>query len=215
MTDLTAEYIKRPLRYNLIDGVDEMLVGFLFLALPLLAHVANVAPDGSVWQWKPLLLITNGLMLILVLVSRKLLKKWITYRRTGYVKYRYSKTRAVIGGIVGFGVGIAVMAAIYRLWPLPHREQHLILISSLLWAAFYAYFFVYKTEMYRIYRYVVVLLMAIGPLAVYSVFTTVRDISTLSGAVMGACFLISGVITFWSYLRRTNPSGAEREDEAK
>ena len=215
MTDLTADYIKRPVRCNLIDGVDEMLIGFLFLALPLLAHVANVAPEGSVWQWRPLLLIINGVLLVLILVSRKLLKQLITFRRTGYVKYRDSKIKGMIGAIVGLAVATPVMVAIYRLWPPPQRERHLILISSLLWAAFYTYFFIYKTEMYRTYRYVVVLLMAIGPLAVYSIFGNVRDISTLSGAVMGACFLISGVITFWSYLRRTHPADAEIEDETK
>lgn len=215
MTDSVAEYVKRPVRYNMIDGVDEMLIGFLFLALTLLMHVANVAPEGSIWRWKPLLLITNALLLIPFFLGRRLLKERITYRRTGYVKYRYSKTRSVIGGVVGFVVGVAVTVAIYRFWSVPERERYLILTSSLLWTAFYAYFFVYKTQMYRIYRYVIVLLMAIGPWVVYSVFRNVRDISTLSGAVLGACFLISGVITFLSYLYNTKPDPRQPADNAQ
>jgi uncharacterized membrane protein HdeD (DUF308 family) len=214
MAESVLDYEKRPIRYNAIDGVDEMLVGLLFLALPLSTHMANVATEGSVWHWKHTFLIANALILVAFFVGRKLLKERITFRRTGYVKYRDSKVRAAIGAMVGFAVGCVVVICAFILWHPPQRDRYLILFAGLLWAVFYIYFFVYKTKMYHAWRYLLALLVAAGPLAVYSALPHVRDISSLSTVVLGACWLISGVITFSSYLRNTHPA-AEPSDEAE
>ena len=215
MAESILDYEKRPIRYNAIDGVDEMLLGLLFLALFLLMHLVAIAPAGSVWHWKPALLIANALVFVLFLVSRKLLKQRITYRRTGYVKPRYSKVRAAVGGIVGMVVGGVVTIYVLKALRPPQREPIMLVLNGLLWAGFYLYFYIIKTQLYRAYRYVIASAIAIAPILVYSAFSKVRDISTLSQAVLGACFLISGVITFWSYLRNTKPADEHCSDDTQ
>jgi hypothetical protein len=215
MAESILDYEKRPARYSAIDGIDEMLIGFFFLTTTLTMHATNIASADSFWRWKYSFFVANALLLIAFFMVRKLLKERVTYRRTGFVKYRNSKVKSVLGGIVGFASGGAALTCLLILWPRPQRERYLILLGSVLWAAFYMYFFVYKTGMHRAYRYVMAVLMVASPLAVYSMFENVRDISTLTVVAPGTCWFFSGVITFWSYLHQTHPADPESEDAAK
>lgn len=215
MTESALDFEKRPLRYNAIDGVDEMLVGVLLLTLFLLLHVTNIAPEGSIWRWKPIFLIGDTFLLVVFLVGRKLLRERITYRRTGYVKYRSSKIRSAIGVVIAGMIAAVAVKYVSNPWDQLHRERNLIMLGSLLWSFLYTYFYIYKTTMHSVYRYVTALVLALGPVAVYSAFPGTRDISTLSAAVPGACFLISGVVTFYLYLRNTNPAHVTSENESR
>lgn len=215
MTESALDYSKRLIRYNATDGIDEMFVGFLFLLLPSLTHIANVAPEGSVWRWKPSLLIADALLLVFLFLARKLLKERITYQRTGYVKFRYSKLRGVIGSVIGFVVAGGILIYVSRVSPAEHRDLVLLGLGSALWAGFYLYFLVFRAGLHRIYRYAVAILLAVGPIAVYTIFSHVRDISTLSSTVPGGCFLLSGIITFWLYLHNTKPRQTQSTNEAQ
>lgn len=212
MSESLLDYEKRPIRYSSIDGIDELLIGVFILVSTILMYVVNTAPQGSIWRWKPTVLISNALLLVVFLLARKLLKERITYRRTGYVRYRYSKVKSAIGGIVGFVVAAALVVSIYVLWHPPARDRSLILLGSLLWATLYVYFYVHLTKMYRAWRYLVAVVMAAGPVALYSVLPNVRDISTLSAGLLGACFSISGVVAFLSYLRKTKPDNVQSQE---
>lgn len=212
MAESVLDYEKRPIRYSLIDGIDEMLVGFFLFTSMIFTHAENLAPERSVWHWKHTVLIANALLLVVFLLARKLLKECVTYRRTGYVKYRYSKLRSTIGGVVGFAVAAAIVVSTSVLWHPPERDRYLILVGGLGWAALYVYFFIYLTKMYRVWRWFVAVVMAAGPLAIYSVLWNVRDISTLSGGIPGACFFISGVAAFLSYLRNSKPAEVQSQE---
>lgn len=212
MAESALDYEKGPVRYNAIDGVDEMFIGLLSLALMLCMHFKNLAPEGSIWHSKYTFTFTSALILVAVFIARTLLKERITYRRTGYVMFRYSKVKFAIGGIVGFAGGGAAVLCVSILSRPPQQDRYLIFLAGLLWAFLYIYFGIYTTRMYYAWRYLVALLIAAGPFAVYSALPNVRDISTLSTAVFGGCFLISGVITFWSYLRNTRAVEAQSEN---
>lgn len=216
MAESILDYEKRPTRYSNIDGIGEMFIGFVFLALTLLMHLDNVAPSGSIWHRKEVVLIASVLILVIVYLGQKLMKERITYRRTGYVKYRSSKVKTAISTVIGFVVAGVVVVALSILWRPPQRDRYLILLAGLGFAFLYAYFLIYLTKMYYVWRYLVALCLAVGPFAVYSAFPNVHGISNLSsGGVLGSCFLASGVITFWSYLHHTKPAEMQRliEDE--
>lgn len=212
MAESLLDYEKRPVRYNSIDGIDEMFIGLFLLSSTVLMHAVNVAPEHSIWRLKYAVLIADALLLIVFLLGRKVLKSRITYRRTGYVRYRYSKVKSVIGAVVGFGLAVVVVLSIFAWGPQPDREGTLILVGSLLWAALYAYFYIHAPKMYRLWRCLIAVAIAAGPLSFYSLLRQVHDISTLSAGMTGAFFLISGVTAFVSYLRNTKPAEVQSQE---
>lgn len=212
MAESVLDYEKRPIRYNSIDGIDEMFIGLFLLSSTVLMHAVNVAPERSIWHLNYAVLIANALLLIVFLLGRKVLKDRITYRRTGYVKYRYSKVRSAIGAVVGFGLAVVVVLSLLAWGRPPDREGSLILVGSLLWAAFYAYFYIHVPKMYRLWRWLIAVAIAAGPLSFYSLLRQVHDISTLSAGIPGVFFLISGVTAFVSYLRNTKPAEAQSQE---
>lgn len=210
-TDSFPDYEKRPARNANRDGIAEMCIGLLFIAMPLITYFFNAASATSIWHSRYTVLVAFVILLVMYQSTYKLLKQKITYRRTGYVKHRYSKWKTALGTVIGFAVAAAVPIALYRSHVRP-REATMIAISGFMWAALYACFFIYLAKMHQLWRWGVVAAMAVGPLGVYSIFRDVGDISTLSATVLGACWLVSGLIAFCSYLRRTQPATAESVD---
>lgn len=107
---------RRTLRYWYVDGLVEIMVGFVFFLLALLMVFAAVLSPSPVVKW---LLGVGQPVLILSGMwaggrAVRYFKERITYPRTGYVEYKRVKPRrrwgkAVLGLIIGFSV--AVLAA--------------------------------------------------------------------------------------------------------
>lgn len=211
MAESVLDYEKRPIRYNSIDGIDELFIGLYLLSSTILMHAGNVASENSIWHLNHTVVTANVLLLVLFLLARRVLKKRITHRRTGYVKYRYSKVRSAIAAVIGFGLAVVVVL-LMAAWHPHDREGSLILLGSVMWAVLYAYFYIHIPRSYRLWRWLIAAAIAAGPLSIYSLLRHVRDISTLSAAMPGALFLVSGVVAFVSYLRNTKPAEAQSQE---
>jgi hypothetical protein len=140
----------------------------------------------------------------------KALKRQITYRRAGHVKYRPARLKAGVAATSATVIGALIACGVYAL-NLVHQQNPFVLFAGLATAVLYAY----ATGLSRAWRCVAAVVIAIGPLALHSLLPNLRHMDALSMNVIAATWLASCVITFWSYLRQTHPADVEAEYEAK
>jgi len=177
MADEIDGYVKRPVGYMYVDGIYEMFMGVVFLGYSFL---------DPVWVM---------LLTVIAYGSTHILKKRITYPRTGYVRLRSYRKKAWIAGIAGFvvafGVWFAFRGAAYSI---------LVLGTAVIWAFLYSYITILAHLENAWWRWMVTLAMIVGP-----VFASLHSEDRLGMGAVGFLFLISGAITFALYMRRTHP----------
>ena len=92
MADEIQEYAKRPKRYENIDGTSELTFGTMYLAFALLAYLQGNLPRDSMWTHGVMSMVFMYVVTIPVMFlgywGGKMIKKHITWPRTGYVAYR-------------------------------------------------------------------------------------------------------------------------------
>ena len=194
-------FINRPKRYVNVDGLGELSFGLILLAFPFWWWgLAALAPKDSGWQGVLLLLP----LLLVGWIPRGIeaLRKRVTYARTGFVLARQEPMPLRILLVVGLLLLLLYLPVV--LPPLRHLNPSALMgICGTGLAAAYAY------EIARGVRWkcIVVLVLAIGSLGVSLVgwgLYTWRWIGLLF-VFFGLAWVISGGITFWLYLRRTQP----------
>ena len=121
MANQIDEYAKRPIRYQNIDGLNELGIGILWMTLPLLEFFNKTAASGSFWHRRTTFFVCVAAFTVALLYGHKALKKRLTYPRTGYVKYRQTRTRVFaslfVAGAVAVAVALATVFALRRLAP--------------------------------------------------------------------------------------------------
>jgi hypothetical protein len=229
--DQIEKLMQRPKFYGNVDGVGELGVGFTFLGLALLLWPQIGLPDDSIWNRMDVSFLCLGLLLLVSHYGTKVIKKHITYPRTGFAKYRteYSIWSLVPGifGIIGI-VLILVLPTPH--WDLAHRSRWLSTINNalvgLVLTAFYAINFARPTR----WKWIVTGLMLFSAIAsawlpadVVAVldrdsrgvawFTTDKMVGVLLLTMLldGVLLLISGGISFVLYLRHTQPAAETAE----
>ncbi len=194
-----TEYTKRAQRYSNIEGSGELSIGVLLLGLALFHYLDALVPENSIWSSRYTHLIGSLVLLLLVSWGLRVLKEKVTYRRTGYAKQRRVAWTAVMAGILGCGVGLIVLYALN----LFVGQTAIALCAGITMAVLYAF----GTRLDRPWRWIAALAMAVVPFAVYTTLP-VRHADKLSVAILGACWLVSGIATFCAYLRETEPVGS-------
>jgi hypothetical protein len=184
-----------------------MSIGAFFLAMMTFVYLNAVS---TFWRPKYVPLIASGVLLVVIAWGSRALKRRVTYRRTGYVKFRRAHLKAGIAALTAAVIAALIAYGLYALNPF-HKQNAFVLFPGLAYALLY----VYATGLNRPWRWGAAVVIAIGPLLLHSLLPNVRYMDTLSMDIIGATWLASGVITFWSYLRQTHPADAEAEDEAE
>lgn len=193
---------QRAKRYWYEDGISEIAIGCLSFLVGVLFYVeANATPDSLPSSFSaiglPLLIIGGGLI-----VSRlvKTVKERITYPRTGYVAYcrTSSKRRFITGAIAGF-VG-AIIAVLLRtrtdlLGYLPVLEG-LVIGAALLYMA-------HSLGVIRFY-FLSVLSAIVGAVVFLEGLENTPGLAVYF-MVMGIALIVSGFLTLWNYLSKTQP----------
>jgi hypothetical protein len=220
MDDLT-KILNRPCEYSNIDGVGELSMGFFFLSYSFLLWLQTHTPRTAIWHSMYAFIIGWGAMSLLIHYGAKAIKKYITYPRTGYVEYRVGKRRWIIltmsfgiAVLVSGGMGIAV--------------RHHFSIStpfSLFGLVFAAAYIQFALKMH--WKWIIFLVMLASTLIIAALSADLLDrvadhshfgsaVSSqavgaflLTWVVYGGLFLISGLITFWLYLRHTQAPAQE------
>lgn len=199
MADQIDDYVKRPLRYQNIDGLGELGFGILWMALPLLTFLRRTAPSSSVWHHGATFFVCVGAVTFVILYGQKVVKKHITHPRTGYVKYRPNRTRMAIAVLVAIAVAIATGLVVRRLEP--HSSEMLgTAFASAAWGAFYAFI----TRMEAAWRWVVLVALLVVPPAITTLPLGQLWSGNLPFVLQGLIFVVSGAIALALYLRQ-NP----------
>jgi MFS family permease len=217
MKDNLQKYAELPKRYENIDGTSEMAMGVMMLSFALVGYLSAILPEGALWR-------KNGIatfefipvILIPILVFQywgvKAIKKHITWPRTGYVAYRrggrsWWKTMAitlVASAVFGGGtVGVMMLARRFHAMSLERAGYLAVLVAA------YA-FFVFRWSGEHTWKWLVVIFMALGLLAIAlvvpgDVYQSFRYMALFVGLV----WLGSGVATLSSYIRHTRPPSPE------
>ena len=227
--DQVESLLKRPRAYDNIDGVGELMLGFMCLVFALFQWLQVHTPEHSIWNRTYMFLIWVGLMLVVTTFGYKAIKKHVTYPRTGFVKYRApGKTWRMIVAMIGAFVAAVLAASLYAARSHWNMTSTLPAVLGLLVAAGYA-FGVGRTARWKWAVAVSILLGSIviaalptdltGMIASGSWMTAsypAESIGTFLLCIIlyGAMFLISGGITFWLYLRHTQAPTEEANEPA-
>jgi hypothetical protein len=214
--DQLGSLLDRPKAYSNVDGVGELGMGFMCLGYALMGWLQVATPQNSVWNRIYTFWIFLGLMCTTIHYGSKAIKKRITYRRTGFVEYRARDTfwrPVMIGLVVSTLASVALFVSLRSHWNLTTLAP----LTGLGLAACYAYGFARAVR----WKWVVVWVMTftslmiailpadlVGALANHSWITAVFPAKLVGALVFtmmlyGTTLLISGGISFWLYLRRT------------
>lgn len=215
--DQIQSLLERPKLYYNIDGVGELGAGFLCLGFGLLIWLQAHTPPDAIWHRMYVVAPYFAMMVIAIRYGSKVIKAHITYPRTGFVEYRKRSpfTVAVWAGVGGLSA-IGWIIARRSHWD---NATPVCFIGGLLFAACYAYRFPKAAP----WKWIVVcaltlhaLVMAFlpasffGPIAddswvTHAARTKLVGVFLLSLIIYCPIFLISGSISFWLYLRHTQP----------
>jgi len=222
--DSVGNLLDRPRQYYNIDGVGELGLGFMFLAVALLQWLQATTPKDAIWHQMYLFIPYWSCMCLVIHYGSKAIKKHVTYPRTGFVEYSKWETRwrpAIVGAVVAIPVTAGLAIALRSHWNLSAPRSFL----GLLLAASYIYGFARTVR----WKWAVAAILTIGSIAIALLPTDVlsavardaslpREISVSVAATLILTFFLYGVtcsmsggISFWLYLRHTQAPSQEVE----
>jgi hypothetical protein len=196
---------QRARQYWYDDGLTEIGVAILFLAIGALFLVEALAPAGSLPASFSaiglVVLVAGGIWIINWAV--RLAKRRITYPRTGFVRYPRrdrSPRRRLLVGVLGATVSMVIVLVLFATAP-----------ASLAWipalqGAFIGAFILYVAYVVGLIRFYLLAAASFG-LGLATALAGLGD--TLGNGVyfagMGLALLLSGVVTLLRYLKSTEP----------
>ena len=191
-------------RYFYDDGLVELGIGGLFAVIALAMLAMKELVLGTPWAW------LMGVILPLLVIGLTFGTKWLletlkerlTYRRTGYVRYRDQPSRGRWIVIIG-AIALAIIAAIF----MPEWSEHMSIYEGGLLAIILVYMG-YRVNLPRLY-----LLATIAALAgIGAAQAGLDDIvgSVVAFGIAGLALMVSGGLTLAHYLR-SNPPTDEQE----
>ena len=204
----------RPMAYFNIDGVGELSMGFMMLAMATFGWLLAHAPAGSAWHSMPVFIVYMAVLLAVLHYAPRAIKERLTYLRTGYVEYRKQGAwkvqvlSAAIAPLVVIGLVVA------------SRHHWSIGVPAGLLLATFAAVYGYRIAGTIRWKWAVVAVIFLGAVAMVTapraVIGALIEASVLGAvytafAMIGVVMLVSGGITLASYIRHTEPPQAESE----
>jgi type IV secretory pathway VirB2 component (pilin) len=202
MNNSIDQAANRARRYWYVDGLNEGAFGGLCLLLGIYFQIQENLLIPSLIRH----MLEAGLVLFIVAIVLllnklvNLLKERITYPRSGYVSYRRPNTiRRIITGLLAAAIA-SVLSAVLMIAP-PGLDWMAGLTGLALAAVW-----LFLAWRFQLSRFLVLSLVSLGG----GIFLALMQPDGVTGiAVMyfleGTALLVSGGITFWAYLRATQP----------
>ena len=212
------DYIRRPNRYENIDGTNEILFGALYLAGWLAGEIGPRLPATHFWQHNligVLIPIYAAFALcygVAVPVNRAI-KRRITFPRTGYVARAKcgNKPRAVF-----FFFGVAVAGALVSFLVFQAQRHHAVVpvriaMIGALAATYAGAALMWSRE--HVWKMFVALGLALGLAAFAEARAAAKltDIFHPAMLIVALTWFASGIATLLLYIRRTHPPVPEGE----
>jgi hypothetical protein len=203
MNDPIDQAARRARRYWYVDGLNEIAFGGLCALLGIYFQIQGALQIPSLLRQMLeagfVLLIIAGVLMLNKLVN--LLKERITYPRSGYVSYRRPNTiRRIATGLLAAAIA-SVLSALLMLAPV--GLDWMAGLTGLALAAVWL-FIAWRLQLSR---FLVLSLVSLGG----GIFLAVTELDGIAGIAAiyildGAALLASGGLTFWAYLRATQPA---------
>jgi hypothetical protein len=211
MPEALKDYTQRPNRYQNIDGTLEMGIGLFYLIFVVLACIQSVLPNGFIRMHRGMDLISFCLTYLSLMGlsawGGKMIKKHVTYPRTGYVAYRRpTRTRSAVYFGMGAVVAAVVAATLVRF--AAKRPDVMPLVGSMVNVVIYAAV-VSRLSREHPWKRFVVLFMALGLFT--TAYVSPRVFDRWSSLFVSLTWLISGGVTLYLYIRHTQPPAPEVE----
>jgi hypothetical protein len=204
MNDPINQAANRARRYWYVDGLNEIAFGGLCVLLGVYFQVQGSLQIPSNLRQ----MLEAGLVmfiLAIVLLLNKLvsfLKERITYPRSGYVSYRRPNTiRRFATGLLAAAIA-SVLSAVLMI--APAGLDWMAGLTGLALAAVWLFI----AWRFQLSRFLALSLVSLGG----GIFLALIQPDGVAGVAAmyfleGAALLVSGGITFWAYLRATQPVG--------
>jgi len=214
--------LKRPLRYDNIDGTLELGLGAMGMGFFALIWMQGHSSRNSIWHSMWMLFVYVGLMGVVLYFGPKAIKNRITYRRTGFVAHR--KANEVWAFVIAFVIAAIGLAAIPALSRTPAGKATLpLLVAGLAFVGLYAYRVAFAVR----WKWIVAGAMVIA--AVVIAFLPPAALASIAGSAIpaglavtagafllvsflwSAMWLVSGGISLSLYCHTTSRSYVENE----
>lgn len=215
--------LERPKLYYNIDGVGELGIGFMLLGYALLGWLQLHSAESSLWHQMYTLGIYLAVMLSIIHHGSKAIKNRITYRRTGFVDYR-ARDKYWVPIAIGAGASALLMAGLYLAM---QRHWEVATPLSLVGLAIAAgYVRIARTVCWKwaVFWIMVAgsLVIAVLPTDLLQTFANHTSLTPaipakavgafwLTFVVYGTVLMVSGAISLWLYLRRTQSPAQEEQ----
>lgn len=195
---------RRVFRYWYSDGFTELTMGGLFVLVGVLLYALATTPSGS-----PIIVVLSigipGLVLGGGYLARRILgslKERVTYPRTGYVAYRTKEGDRGRWIVIASVLVLGLLLAFAPVW-----VSQIPLVEGVIMCTI----FVYLGFRFGVIRFY---LLAICTAVISMAASVVIGISDELGSAVvfgavGLVMMVSGGITLWVYLRRTQPPEKE------
>ena len=203
MNESIDQAVSRTRRYWYVAGLNEIAFGGLCLLLGVYFQVQGNLRIAALLRQ----VLEIGLVLIIIgtvsLLNKavKFLKERITYPRTGYVGYRGpGPIRRLATGLLAAAIA-SVLTAIYMVAPV--GVDRMAGLTGLALAAVWLFI----AWRFQLSRFLVLSLVSLGA----GVFLAMNQLDDMAGVSViyfleGIALLVSGGLTFWAYLRGTQPA---------
>ena len=222
MKDEIQNYLDRPKRYHNIDGTGEMFMGLMMLGYALIGHLEAIMPKESFWQQHSLLFIYAVLLPVLGLgwLLQKVIKRTVTWPRTGYVAFpsggaavsRRLIWPVFLGAVIAVGVALVFIPL-----ALIGKAHHLTMSATrLLYAALFVIpyaFWVSKMGAGQRWKWSFVAFMALGLIVLGLIVPggLFESFFPWVALFVGLNWVVSGGTTLVFYIRH-NPLAAPQTE---
>lgn len=212
--------MEKPKRADSYDGTGEMVFGLMALGYGLLGYVQVALPKNSIWRqgsYGKLLFFAGVLLMLGLMIGvTKVIKKRITWPRTGYVKYRNPGRKfwwwTWMVGVAIFSAVIAAGVAFLMRFDRRHDWISLVWMANQpIYVACYAYW-IYRMERDHPWKWLVLLFMALGLLAIALIAPAgLVGLGQLMLLFVGIVWFGSGGATLCLFIRHNQPPALEAE----
>jgi len=187
-------------RYFYDDGLVELAIGGLFFIIAAAMLVMKLFVLGTPYAWL-MGVILPVLVLGLTFGTKSLLetlKERLTYRRTGYVRYRDQPSRGRWVVIIG-AIALGVIAIVFQ----PKWSQYMSIYEGGLLALILVYMG-YRVGLVRLYVLATIVALA----GIGAAQAGLDDLlgSVVTFGIAGLVLMVSGGLTLAAYLRKNPPS---------
>ncbi len=199
MTGTIDQYLRRPGRYENIDGLVDLNWGLMILGFALFDWFRATGSPESVWRGKPAQMFYIGALVLALHFGRKAVKRYVTYRRTGFIEHRKTlrnRLAPLLAGVISSVVALGTLLVLGR-----GNQTGMGLLLCLSNGAFYAV----ATRLERGWQWGLLAWMTAGTVAISLMPLDRSEFDRFVLVFLGLSWVASGVSTFASYLIRTGP----------